>query len=97
MHIFWGVSYIIYVYAIIDSMDMTMLKFTQPRFRIGDPIFTVGYPNLREYVNPGIPKFTGCVNLYDTESPDPSFLRPSPPLAHMQIYTFAEGSRNQTK
>jgi len=57
-------------YAIMDSMAWLCFKlfcdFTQPRSEQGIPIFTVGYPNLREYANSGIPKFTGCVNFYDT-------------------------------
>ena len=36
--------------------------FTQPRFGIVIPIFMVRYPKLHEYVNLGIPKFTGDVN-----------------------------------
>ena len=32
----------------------------------GVPIITMGSPNSREYGDPGMPIFTGCVNFYDT-------------------------------
>ena len=32
----------------------------------GIPIFTAGFPDLRENAHPGMPKFTGCVYFYDT-------------------------------
>ena len=37
-----------------------------PLSQEGVPVFTVGSPYSREYGDPGVPIFTGCVYFYDT-------------------------------
>ena len=39
---------------------------TASRRQKGVPIITTGSPKSREYGDPGMPIFTGCVNFYDT-------------------------------
>ena len=43
------------------------MRLHATKVRIGDPHIHGGIPNLHEYANSGIPKFTGCVNFYDTD------------------------------